>query len=105
MQSVHITVHLYRRRFRLQQKGVDISKDNWSEWQDLNLRPPRPERGARAERSFSPRPLGQRLANDCRESNANIRSRTATNVRAKSLKSGGPGRTRTSNQTVMSGRL
>src|SRR6266446_5006587 len=25
---------------------VDLSGDFWSEWQDLNLRPPRPERGA-----------------------------------------------------------
>jgi hypothetical protein len=23
----------------------DISRKYWSEWQDLNLRPPRPERG------------------------------------------------------------
>src|SRR5262245_29329847 len=28
--------------------GIDVSEDAkcWSEWQDLNLRPPRPERGA-----------------------------------------------------------
>jgi hypothetical protein len=25
---------------------VEISAKSWSEWQDLNLRPPRPERGA-----------------------------------------------------------
>jgi hypothetical protein len=24
---------------------IDLSGDFWSEWQDLNLRPPRPERG------------------------------------------------------------
>ena len=43
--------------------------------------------------------MGQRLANDIRESNANIRART----KQKSMKNGGPGRIRTSNQTVMSG--
>jgi hypothetical protein len=40
----------------------------------------------------------QRLANDIRESNENIGARTA----GKDAKIGGPGRTRTSNQTVMS---
>ena len=58
--------------------------------------PPRPNKGEQ-------RPFDQRLTNDIREPNANIRTRTATKIRAKSLKSGGPGRTRTSNQTVMSG--
>jgi hypothetical protein len=43
----------------------------------------------------------QRLTNDMGESNANIHARTIR----KKPKNSGPGRTRTSNQTVMSGRL
>src|SRR5262249_16799928 len=43
----------------------------------------------------------QRLTNDTRESNANIRARTPR----KNTNFGGPGRIQTSNQTVMSGRV
>jgi hypothetical protein len=34
------------------ERDVIYCEESWSEWQDLNLRPPRPERGERA------RPLG-----------------------------------------------
>src|SRR5262245_35731160 len=35
--------------------AIKIFAKYWSEWQDLNLRPPRPERGALPIRYFSPR--------------------------------------------------
>jgi hypothetical protein len=33
--------------------GTDNLAKCWSEWQDLNLRPPRPERGAQVSLAFS----------------------------------------------------
>jgi hypothetical protein len=39
-------------------ENVMISAKCWSEWQDLNLRPPRPERGARAQAARSALVLG-----------------------------------------------
>src|SRR6476646_10788903 len=56
----------------------------WSEWQDLNLRPPRPERGV-------PPSLDQRLTNDIRELKANIRERSNRVRTRKALKMVGPG--------------
>ena len=35
-----------RRPGRSLQKSLILLKEDWSEWQDLNLRPPHPERGA-----------------------------------------------------------
>src|SRR5258708_2291582 len=44
-QSVPITDPLEPKRLRLDHKDPDFVLESWSEWQDLNLRPPRPERG------------------------------------------------------------
>ena len=44
VQSVHITVHLRDSRFSPITKEFELAGEFWSEWQDLNLRPPRPER-------------------------------------------------------------
>jgi len=35
-------------------------EESWSEWQDLNLRPPRPERGARLKGATDGKPLIER---------------------------------------------
>jgi hypothetical protein len=45
IQSVAITVAVNRRRSSCGLEQTDLSGEVWSEWQDLNLRPPRPERG------------------------------------------------------------
>ena len=58
----------------------DFVGEAWSEWQDLNLRPPRPERG-----------VGQLLTNDIRELKANIRERSNRLGTRKTLKLVGPG--------------
>ena len=44
--SVHETVHGDQPHFSAIECSVDFQGAFWSEWQDLNLRPPRPERGA-----------------------------------------------------------
>jgi hypothetical protein len=36
---------------RTAQKTTQYQLDRWSEWQDLNLRPPRPERGFHTQKS------------------------------------------------------
>jgi hypothetical protein len=42
--SVPIAVPAARKRFDEAHEAVDLRCFVWSEWQDLNLRPPRPER-------------------------------------------------------------
>ena len=44
-QSVTITDPLEPKRLRLDHNDPDFVLESWSEWQDLNLQPPRPERG------------------------------------------------------------
>jgi hypothetical protein len=46
--------------------GPDTAKC-WSEWQDLNLRPPRPERGALPDRATLPLYLRRTLATAAKE--------------------------------------
>jgi hypothetical protein len=46
LHSVPISGPLDHSQLRRDLKYTDLSEFFWSEWQDLNLRPPRPERGA-----------------------------------------------------------
>src|SRR6516162_4617971 len=46
VQSVAITVALRREHSLPKSELFDVEGESWSEWQDLNLRPPRPERGS-----------------------------------------------------------
>jgi hypothetical protein len=43
--SVPITVPVVQAHGRASNNSTESMRQFWSEWQDLNLRPPRPERG------------------------------------------------------------